>query len=76
VGFNAWNLTTNKGGSIQKATDYVMSLNASSTGEAGAVHEMFQIVGAIAAIYGDPDGKYKAFLQQYVISSILYFAPC
>ncbi|KAF9517052.1 hypothetical protein BS47DRAFT_1340080 [Hydnum rufescens UP504] len=32
--FDAWNLTTNKGGSIQKAADYVMSLNASSTGEA------------------------------------------
>ncbi|KAF9503546.1 hypothetical protein BS47DRAFT_789231 [Hydnum rufescens UP504] len=64
VGFDAWNLTTNKGGSIQKAADYVMSLNASSTGEAKEVEQLFQVVGAVSAVYGDPDGKYREFLQQ------------
>jgi hypothetical protein len=41
-----------------------MSLNASATGEGHSIHEMYQIVGAISAIYGDPDGKYNAFLQK------------
>jgi len=73
VGFNAWNLTTNKGGSIQKAADYVISLNASSTGEDHAVHEMYQIIGAISATYGDPSGKYKGFLQRVWASEPFFF---
>jgi hypothetical protein len=45
-----------------------MSLNASSTGEAKEVQQLFQVVAAISAVYGDPDGKYREFLEQCGIS--------
>ncbi|KAF9503545.1 hypothetical protein BS47DRAFT_1402298 [Hydnum rufescens UP504] len=63
VGFNAWNLTTKQGGTIQKATDYAMTKNASTSGEPGAAPELFPVVAAVAAVYGDPSGKYKQYLE-------------
>jgi hypothetical protein len=67
VGFNAWNLTNKQGGTIQKATDYAMTKNASTSGEPGAASELFPVVAAVAAVYGDPSGKYKQYLEECVM---------
>jgi len=73
VGFNAWNLTTSKGGTIQMATDYAMTKNASDSGETGADPELWPVVGAVAAVYGDPTGKYKQYLQSVPDSEPFFF---
>ncbi|KAF8310500.1 chondroitin AC/alginate lyase [Clavulina sp. PMI_390] len=63
VGYNAWNLTTSLGGTIQKATDYAMVQSPVASNEQGAVVEINQIVACVSNVYGDPTGKYKQFLS-------------
>lgn len=58
---DAWNRTTKAGVGIQKACDYAMTLPA--TGEEDYVKELFPPLAAVASVYGDPDGKYAAFLK-------------
>jgi hypothetical protein len=58
---DAWNRTTKSGAGIQQAANYAMTLNA--TGEENYVQELFPPLAAVASVYGDPDGKYAAFLK-------------
>lgn len=66
LGLNYWNTTTKLGGTIQKAVDFAMVQNPAPSNEQGAVQEMYQIVACAATVYGDPTGKYKAFLSRCV----------
>ncbi len=64
IGWNTWSLPTQANGTIQKATDYAIGFNPAASNETGALQEMFYVVGDVASIFGDPSGKYKAFLAQ------------
>ncbi|KAF8310497.1 chondroitin AC/alginate lyase [Clavulina sp. PMI_390] len=63
VGYDAWNITTALGGTIQKATDFAMAQNPAPSNEEDAVYEINQIVACVASVYGDPTGKYKQWLS-------------
>lgn len=41
-----------------------MTLNASASGESAYVEELYPNVAAVASVYGDPTGKYLAFLKK------------
>jgi len=58
LGFDAWNLTSASGGTIKSALDFTMTV---PPGDEGAT-ELYPSIGAVAAVYGDPDGKYAKFL--------------
>jgi hypothetical protein len=59
LGLNSfWNKTTTNGGTIKNALDFAMTV---SPGDETA-SELYPNVAAVAAKYGDPDGKYAAFL--------------
>jgi len=60
VGFDAWKLTTAAGGSIKAAIDFTMTVLPMDE----AADELFPSVGAGAAVYGDPNGTYAAFLSR------------
>lgn len=73
VGINVWDSVSNEGGTIQKACDYAMNYDPKNE----TVSELFPIVAAVAAHYGDPDGKYANWLNvktngEY-ISEAFYF---
>ena len=51
-----------QGGNIQKATDFTMLQTLNTTDGDGPVWELYPSIAAVAANYGDPDGKYAAFL--------------
>lgn len=61
-----WNRTTKAGGTIQKATDWAMEQSQyayKSNETPTAVGELDQIVARMATVFGDPSGKYKAWLK-------------
>jgi hypothetical protein len=62
VGFDAWNLTTTPGGTIQAALDFTMTVPPGSED----AMELYPSIGAVAAVYGDRDlasgTSYTAFL--------------
>ncbi|PCH33539.1 chondroitin AC/alginate lyase [Wolfiporia cocos MD-104 SS10] len=60
LGVNLWNAKSKYGATIQTALDYTMALNPKGED----VSDIFPHVAAIAAAYGDPAGKYAAFLQK------------
>ncbi|KAJ7507000.1 chondroitin AC/alginate lyase [Mycena galericulata] len=60
---NDWNTTTNHGATIQTALDFVMTVNPSTTSEKNVTEEIYPNVAAVAATYGDPQGKYVQFLN-------------
>ncbi|TFK52748.1 chondroitin AC/alginate lyase [Heliocybe sulcata] len=60
IGFNAWTLPTSAGSTIQTAADHAMSLSAASEQES----ELYPVVAAVGAVYGDPDNKYAGYLKQ------------
>ncbi|QRW05956.1 chondroitin AC/alginate lyase [Ceratobasidium sp. AG-Ba] len=62
VGFDAWNLKTTAGAGIQDACNYAMNFTATQSGEDGYDAELYPNVAAVAAHYGDPDGKYAKWL--------------
>ncbi|KZT06856.1 chondroitin AC/alginate lyase [Laetiporus sulphureus 93-53] len=62
LGLNLWSAKSKYGATIQTALDYVMGLSPGSE----AVSDIFPHVAAVAAAYGDPKGKYAAFLQKQV----------
>lgn len=66
VGYDAWDLTTTKGGSIQKALDWAMQFDPADTNEvkSAPAEELYQHVAAVAAQYGDAEGKYAAYLAR------------
>lgn len=41
-----------------------MTLNASASGESAYVDELYPNVAAVTSVYGDPSGKYAAFLKR------------
>ncbi|KAJ6625107.1 alginate lyase-domain-containing protein [Mycena sp. CBHHK59/15] len=59
-----WNTTTKAGATIKSALDMVMTVDPNASGEGYAVAEIFPNIAAVAATYGDPDGKYVAFLKK------------
>ncbi|KAJ7218239.1 alginate lyase-domain-containing protein [Mycena haematopus] len=59
---NDWN-TTSHGATIQTAVDFLMTTNPSATQEANVTAEIYPNVAAVAATYGDPQGKYVQFLS-------------
>ncbi|KAJ6588175.1 alginate lyase-domain-containing protein [Mycena capillaripes] len=59
-----WNLTTKAGATIKDALDMVMTVDPNKSDEGYAVAEIYPNIAAIASTYGDPDGKYVAFLKK------------
>lgn len=55
-----WTSKSKYGATIQTAVDYAMKQNP----EDEEVSDLIPHVAAVAAAYGDPKGKYKAFLQK------------
>lgn len=41
-----------------------MTIPASTSGETSYAEELYPNVAAVASVYGDPDGKYLAFLKK------------
>lgn len=62
-GNSAWNMTTNAGATIQTALDWAMMFSPNTTNEQAYASELYPSVAAVASTYGDPDGKYQAYLQ-------------
>ncbi|KAH7921786.1 chondroitin AC/alginate lyase [Leucogyrophana mollusca] len=60
LGLDFWTTKSKYGATIQDALDYTMELDPKNEN----VADIFPHVGAIAAAYGDPDGKYDKFLQE------------
>ncbi|KAJ7291466.1 chondroitin AC/alginate lyase [Mycena rebaudengoi] len=58
-----WKMKTKNGATIQDALDMTMTVHAADSGEEDLVGEIYPNIAAVASIYGDPDGKYAAFLQ-------------
>jgi len=59
---NDWN-TTSSGATIQTAVDFLMATNPGVTHETNVTAEIYPNVEAVAATYGDPQGKYGRFLN-------------
>ncbi|KAI0936209.1 hypothetical protein AcV5_004405 [Taiwanofungus camphoratus] len=62
LGLNLWSNKSKYGATIQTALDYTMGLDPKDED----VSDIFPHVAAVAAAYGDPKGKYAAFLQKQV----------
>ncbi|EJF66592.1 chondroitin AC/alginate lyase [Dichomitus squalens LYAD-421 SS1] len=60
LGMNFWTVKSKYGANIQNALDYVMGVNPKGED----IGDIFPHVAAVAAAYGDPDGKYAAFLSK------------
>ena len=55
-----WSYRSSNNATIQTAADYIMKRD--SNGE--SVTELIPHLAAISAVYGDPDGAYKAFMMK------------
>ncbi|CCM00920.1 uncharacterized protein FIBRA_02966 [Fibroporia radiculosa] len=62
LGLNLWTAKSKYGATIQTALDYVMGLDPKGED----VSDIFPHVAAVAAAYGDPKGKYAAFLEKQI----------
>lgn len=60
LGLNLWTARSKYGATIQTAVNFVMSTNPKNED----VTEILPHVAAVAAAYGDPKGKYAAFLRK------------
>ncbi|KAJ7275236.1 alginate lyase-domain-containing protein [Mycena haematopus] len=60
IGLNFWTVKSKYGATIQTALDYAMKQDPKHED----VTEIFPHVAAVAAAYGDPSGKYAAFLKK------------
>ncbi|KAJ7786108.1 chondroitin AC/alginate lyase [Mycena metata] len=60
LGQNYWSVQSKYGATIQTAVDFTMGVNPKNED----VTELAPHVAAIAAVYGDPKGKYAAFLKK------------
>ncbi|KAF8802054.1 chondroitin AC/alginate lyase [Phlegmacium glaucopus] len=61
---NPWNKTTNTGATIKSALDFAMTIPASTKHEEKYEQELYPNVAAVAAIYGDKNGTYLAFVKK------------
>lgn len=59
LGMDFWTTKSKYGATIQTALDYVMTIGPKSED----ITDIFPHVAAVAAAYGDPQGKYSAFLS-------------
>ncbi|CAE7181175.1 unnamed protein product [Rhizoctonia solani] len=62
VGYDAWQLKTKNGTTIQDACNYAMTFTATQSGGTGYDAELYPNVVAVATIYGDTDDKYSKWL--------------
>ncbi|KAG9028163.1 hypothetical protein FRB95_006779 [Tulasnella sp. JGI-2019a] len=62
LGWNAWDITTTAGKTVQDATNFAMTQNNTENGD---LSEMYPNVAAVASHYGDPSGKYSTYLAQH-----------
>lgn len=60
VGVPAFDLKTSEGATIQNALDFAMAQSPKDEDAA----ELYPVVASVAAVYGDPQGKYAAFLAK------------
>lgn len=61
LGMDFWTKKTKNGATIQQALDFTMAQDPKKE----AVSKIFPHVAAVAAAYGDPDGRYANFLQAH-----------
>jgi hypothetical protein len=61
LGITEWNTTTSQGATIRAAADFTMLQTPTAEGD-GPPSELYPSIAAVGAAYGDPDGKYAAFL--------------
>lgn len=59
LGMDFWTAKSKYGATIQNAVDYTMAINPKNED----ITDIFPHVAAVAAAYGDPQGKYSAFLH-------------
>ncbi|KAG8997615.1 hypothetical protein FRB94_007576 [Tulasnella sp. JGI-2019a] len=62
LGWDAWSINTSFGANLQDAVDFAMNQNDAENNDPT---ELYSSVAAVAAHYGDPSGKYAAYLTQY-----------
>ncbi|KAK7053003.1 hypothetical protein VNI00_004324 [Paramarasmius palmivorus] len=62
---DVWTRPTSKNGTIQKALDFSLTLDAEDTNETENASDLFPCVAAIGSVFGDPKGKYEAFLRKF-----------
>ncbi|KAF8152909.1 chondroitin AC/alginate lyase [Crassisporium funariophilum] len=58
-----WEKRTNSGATIKTALDFAMTIPSSASKEEKYVQELYPNIAAVAAVYGDADGKYLTFLK-------------
>ncbi|KAF9781242.1 chondroitin AC/alginate lyase [Thelephora terrestris] len=61
AGWDVYQHTTNSGATIQKALDFTMTIDPGKE----VASELYPIVAAVGAIYGDPNGTYTSFLARF-----------
>ncbi|KAH6903268.1 alginate lyase-domain-containing protein [Coprinopsis sp. MPI-PUGE-AT-0042] len=61
---DVWERTSSTSATIKTALDFAMQFNPSDTDEAHWAAELYPAVVAVASIFGDPDGKYLAFMKK------------
>ncbi|KAM5538155.1 hypothetical protein V8D89_008042 [Ganoderma adspersum] len=59
LGMDFWTAKSKYGATIQNAVDYTMAINPKNED----ITDIFPHIAAVAAAYGDPQGKYSAFLR-------------
>jgi hypothetical protein len=64
LGLDMWNTKTSTGATIQTAADFTMTVTLNTTDGDGPIWELYPSLAAVAANYGDPDGKYASFMAQ------------
>jgi len=64
LGLDFWNTNTSQGGTIQKAADFAMRQRLNTTDGDGPLEELYPSVAAVAANYGDLDGRYALFMAR------------
>ncbi|KAH7090029.1 chondroitin AC/alginate lyase [Auriculariales sp. MPI-PUGE-AT-0066] len=66
VGYDGWSHPTKAGTNVQNAIDWALQFDPSASNEvtSAPAEELYQHVAAVAAHYGDPDGKYAAYLAR------------
>lgn len=71
VGYNGWGHKTSKGGTIQKAADFVMNVDPGDEPQSG----LFPNIATVGSVYGDANKKYSSWLKgkDSTYSSTAYF---
>jgi len=62
INYPAWDLKSTEGATIKSALDYAIQPQFSPIPGQEFASELFPQVASVAAVYGDPEGKYAAYL--------------